>query len=144
MQFLHGCGVIVEQLPKVVHSKTATIVESVVVAASSNQKPPEKVVPPPKSPKPFSMSMLAAVAGGNNEIARLRAAEALKPPTILPDITSRDEVIIGNTNFVPIVAEDEVAALLRAHEEATNGKTNSTATSSADIPLDGPYTSNFL
>lgn len=136
VQFLHDSGVIVEQL-------LATVPGVVVAAPQPAPTPPPKIVAAPK-PAPKPLSMLAAVAGGNDEIARLRAAGPLVPPTaIIPEVVSADEVIIGKTDFVPVVAEDEVAALLRAHEAATRNVT-ATGAPKQEAPVEGPYQSNFL
>ncbi len=140
VQFLHDSGVVVEQL----HSQQTPEVTATPAPARPIPPPgrivPESVAPPKPPTKP--LSMLAAVAGGNDEIARLRAAGPLVPPDAPPEIVA-DEVVIGKTDFVPVVADDEVAALLRAHEAATR-PTASSSTPKADVPLDGPYTSNFL
>jgi len=135
VQFLHDSGVIVEQL-----------LGTETVKAAPPPPPPPRPAPPvalPPKPAPKPMSMLAAVAGGNDEIARLRAAGPLAPPAIIPEVVNPDEVVIGQTDFVPVVAEDEVAALLRAHEAATRNATIPGATK-PEAPLEGPYQSNFL
>jgi dCMP deaminase len=142
VQFLHDSGVIVEQLLGTEPPKAAPPPAPVRPIPPPGRIVPESVAPPKPPAKP--LSMLAAVAGGNDEIARLRAAGPLVPPAaIVPEVVNADEVIIGKTDFVPVVAEDEVAALLRAHEAATRGATVPGAPK-AEVPLDGPYQSNFL
>lgn len=142
VQFLHDSGVIVEQLLGNEAPKAAPPPPVQRPTPPVGRVVPESVAPPKPPAKP--LSMLAAVAGGNDEIARLRAAGPLVPPTaVVSEVVNPDEVIIGKTDFVPVVAEDEVAALLRAHEAATRGAAAPGAPK-PEAPLDGPYHSTFL
>ena len=140
VQFLHDSGVIVEQLQGAEPVKVAPAPPTRPVVPTRPVPPPGRIerenVAPPKPPT-RPLSMLQAVAGGNDEIARLRAAAPNVPPTP----PAPDEVIIGQTDFVPIVGEDEVAALLRAHEASVQP---TAAGKPTEKVAEAEYRSNFL
>lgn len=135
VQFLHDSGVIVEQLQGVAPAKAAPAPPPVRPVPPPGRVERENVSPPKPPTRP--LSMLQAVAGGNDEIARLRAAAPIVPPTP----PAPDEVIIGQTDFVPIVGEDEIAALLRAHEASIRP---TAAGKPTEQVAEAEYRSNFL
>jgi dCMP deaminase len=131
VQFLYDGGVEVQQL-----------------VAPSTQSAPIQVAPPVVAPatvtrQPLSMFRQISSAG---EVERLRAQGPLTTPvpTPVPTQTALPEVIIGQTEFQPAVSEDEVMAVLRAHEAAVQQQTVVDRKNTPEAPTDGPYHSSFL
>lgn len=91
--------------------------------------PPRQAAPMPVKPSPApAMSILKQITAPdpNDMVSQLRARGPITPP-IKPV-----EPIVGQTDFQPVTSEDEVAALLRAHEAAIRltgpAKSNDTET----------------
>jgi dCMP deaminase len=145
VQFLHDSGVEVVQL---LGTEPAQIAPS--PPPPSGHKPPAPPViasetPRPQPPAKPSLSMLQAVAGGNDEIARLRAAGPIAPPVPpAAELTPFEQALLTTPQqeASPLASDDEVAALLRAHEASVRPAAAG-ALKPAEQVAEGPYRSNF-
>lgn len=149
LQFLQDSGVQVEQLPasteqepvlsRTSQPQTPTLAVTAVTAVTAAPKQTVSTKPAAPPTPPRSFSMLQAVTGVQDEVSRLRAM--VPPPPTGPE--TEPEPAIGKTDFVPLVSDDEVAALLKAHEETARAEAAGTQIKPAAI-AEGPYHSTFF
>jgi dCMP deaminase len=148
IKFLQTRGVLVEQLQQIASAPAATKLPVQHPVAPVPMPVPPPIPAPVRPPVPApnrSTSVLSAITGisAGNDVARLRAALPPPPPPAPEVEIEIEEVVIGQTDFTPVVSEDEVAALLRAHEAATKPKP-AEAIKQPPVAQDGPYRSTFL
>jgi dCMP deaminase len=132
VQFLHDGGVAVEQL-------IAPSMQSVPTPAAP---PIVKPMVPASAPIESQRLSMFRQISPDAEVKSVPAQAPVSTPVQLP--VAAPEVIIGQTEFQPVVSEDEVMAVLRAHEATVRQQTAADGKKAPEAPADGPYHSSFL